>query len=349
MQKIKSAVEYLGVSRLIIICFIIVLGVLMIVLDLPIAMIASQCLVRIGMNGIFVLAMMLGIVCGIGMNFGMPIGIVCGLIGGMLSIELNIKGLWGILFAVGTSIPLAVVVGYLYGLLINRVRGSEMMVSTYVGFAGVSLMCIGWLLLPFKNPAIIWPIGKGLRTTVLASNYNKLLDNFWSINFGIEFAIPTGLLLVFAFCSFLVWLFMQSRTGIMMKLAGANPVFARMSGIDVDRMRLLGTILSTVLGAVGIVIYSQSYGFYQLYEAPLMMGFPAVAAILIGGSSPKKATILNVVMGTVLFQSLLTMALPVANKLVVGGNLSEIGRVIVSNGIILYALTKMVGGSGNES
>ena len=114
-------------------------------------------------------------------------------------------------------------------------------------------------------------------------------------------------------------------------------------------MRLLGTILSTVLGAAGIVIYSQSYGFYQLYEAPLMMGFPAVAAILIGGSSPKKATIFNVVIGTVLFQSLLTMALPVANKLVVGGNLSEVGRVIVSNGIILYALTKMAGGNGNES
>lgn len=348
MQKLKSVVDYVGISRIILMGFIVALCMMMIVLDLPLAMIVSQCLVRIGMNGIFVLAMMVGIICGIGMNFGLPIGIVCGLIGGMLSIELNIQGLSGILFAIAVSVPLAGIVGYMYGVLINRVRGSEMMVSTYVGFAGVSLMCIGWLLLPFKNPGIIWPIGKGLRTTVLASNYDKVLDNFLSISWGSEFSIPTGLLLVFAFFCFLTWAFMQSRTGIMMRLAGSNPAFARMSGINVDNMRLLGTTLSTVLGAVGIVVYSQSYGFYQLYEAPLMMGFPAVAAILIGGSSPKKATIFNVVMGTILFQSLLTIALPVANKLILGGNLSEIGRVIVSNGIILYALTKMGEGNGNE-
>jgi len=346
MQKIKSALNYLGVPRLIIISFVLILCILMVVLGLPTSMIVSQCLVRIGMNGIFVLSMMLGIICGIGMNFGMPIGVVCGLIGGMISIELGVKGLLGILFAIGVAIPLAVIVGYVYGLLINRVRGSEMMVSTYVGFAGISLMCIGWLLLPFKNPEIIWPIGKGLRTTVLASNYNKVLDNFLSINLANDFTIPTGLLLSFALFCFLTWLFMQSSTGIMMRVAGSNPSFAKMSGINVDRMRILGTILSTVFGAVGIVVYSQSYGFYQLYEAPLMMGFPAVAAILIGGASPKKATIFNVVIGTVLFQSLLTMALPVANKLVPGGNLSEIVRIIVSNGIIIYALTKV--GGGNE-
>ena len=98
-------------------------------------------------------------------------------------------------------------------------------------------------------------------------------------------------------------------------------------------------ILSTVLGAVGIVIYAQSYGFVQLYMAPLMMGFPAVAAILLGGASLQRASIGHVILGTFLFQTLLTITLPVASR-VVQGDISEVARLIVSNGMILYALTR---------
>lgn len=128
-----------------------------------------------------------------------------------------------------------------------------------------------------------------------------------------------------------------------MKAAGDNPKFASSSGINVDKTRILGTILSTVLGAIGIIVYSQSYGFIQLYDGPLMMAFPAVAAILIGGASAQKAKIYHVILGTFLFQGLLTIALPVANQIVSEGNLSEVLRMIVQNGIILYALTKVGG------
>lgn len=44
--------------------------------------------------------------------------------------------------------------------------------------------------------------------------------------------------------------------------------------------------------------------------------------------------------GTILFQGLLTIALPVANKILPDSSLSEIVRIVISNGIILYALTK---------
>ena len=65
-----------------------------------------------------------------------------------------------------------------------------------------------------------------------------------------------------------------------------------------------------------------------------MMGFAAVAGILIGGASSKRATITHVIIGTFLFQGLLTVSLPVANKIVTEGNLSEILRIIVQNGIM---------------
>jgi simple sugar transport system permease protein len=104
-------------------------------------------------------------------------------------------------------------------------------------------------------------------------------------------------------------------------------------------MRTISVILSTWLGAVGILVYQQSFGFIQLYMGPFYMAFPAVAAILIGGASVNKATITNVVIGTLLFQGILTMTPSVINS-VIQTDMSEVIRIIVSNGVIIYALTR---------
>jgi simple sugar transport system permease protein len=344
MEKFKTFFKNLGIPRIIIISFLVLLYVMAYFLKMDVQGLLSANFVRLGMNGILVLAMVPGILSGTGLNFGIPLGIVCGLIGGLISIELDLYGITAFLAAIIISIPIASVVGYFYGNLLNKVKGSEMMVGTYAGFSAVSLMCIAWLILPFQSMEIRWPIGQGLRTTIsLAKRYDKILNNAFSITIG-KLVIPVGLLLFLGFCCFLMWLFLRSKVGISMCAAGDNPKFATASGINVDGSRIISTILSTVLGAVGIIVYAQSYGFFQLYTAPLMMGFAAVAAILIGGASANRATILNVVLGTFLFQGLLVVALPVANVIVSSGNLSEVMRVIVQYGIILYALTKAGGG-----
>lgn len=345
---IKDLINKVGLPRFIIATFFAFLCVLSIGLKLSLADLMSDTLVRVGMNGVLVLAMAPGILCGIGLNFGLPLGILAGLVAGLISIEMNLTGFTALFVAILISIPLSGIVGYLYGLLLNRVKGSEMMVSTYAGFSAVSLMCIGWLLLPFNSEELKWPIGQGLRTTIsLTGRYDKQLDSFLSFNLmGIK--IPTGLILMFLFCCFIMWLILRSKSGISMIAAGSNPKFAEASGINVDKARLLGTMLSTIFGAVGIIVYGQSYGFYQLYQAPMMMGFAAVAAILIGGASATNAKISHVIIGTILFQGLLTVGLPVANKIVTEGNLAEVVRIIVSNGIILYALTKVGGGDVSE-
>lgn len=344
----RNWVHSFGIPRIIIIVFFFMLCIIAAVQKLQVSMIFSNILVRFGMNGILVLAMVPGILCGIGLNFGLPIGILAGILGGLISIELNLTGWWGFLASIAFALPMAAVIGYLYGLLLNRVKGSEMMIGTYAGFSAVSLMCIGWLLLPFQSLEIRWPIGKGLRTTItLEERYDGILDTLWNFKIG-EVVVPTGLLLFFALMCFLVWLFLRSKTGIMMSASGNNEKFAIASAIPRDKMRIIGTTLSTVLGAVGMIVYAQSYGFYQLYQAPMMMGFGAVAGILIGGASMYKAGITHVVVGTFLFQGLLTIGLPVANALFPEGNLSEIIRIVISNGIILYALTKAKGGNSND-
>ena len=77
----------------------------------------------------------------------------------------------------------------------------------------------------------------------------------------------------------------------------------------------------------------------QLYNAPFNMALPAVSAILIGGATATKASITNVIIGTILFQGMVTMTPTVMNGLI-NLDISEVLRVVVSNGMILYALTR---------
>ena len=335
----------IGLPRLIITIFLLAFLIAASVVGLSIPMLTGSLLVRVGMNAVLVLALIPAIKAGTGLNLALPLGIMCGLVGAVIAIEYELSGAISFVVALIIAIPLAIIVGYLYGLVLNRIKGQEMIVGTYVGFSVVSGMCIFWLLAPFKNPEMVWAYGgTGLRNTILLhSSFDKILNNFLGFKLG-EVEIPTGLLLFFALLCLLVWVFGKTRTGNALHVAGSNPRFALSCGISIDKMRIFGTVLSTVLACIGILVYCQSYGFLQLYQGPLMMAFPAAAAILIGGASPKKAAISHVVIGTFLFQSLLVVAPPVINVLV-EGSFSEVFRGIVSNGVILYALaTKWEGG-----
>ncbi|HHU62585.1 MAG TPA: ABC transporter permease [Natronincola sp.] len=343
-EQIINFYDKFGLPRLIITLFVILVLIVATTTDLNIGSLLSDSLVRIGMNGIFVLAMIPSIQSGNGLNFGLPVGILSGIVGTLIAMENKLVGFGGFAVALFAAIPIAIIAGYIYAQLLNRVVGQEMMVGTYVGFAIVAGMCIFWLTAPFKNPAMIWAIGgEGLRTTLtLADSFTGVLNKALVFKvFGIS--VPTGLLLFFAFMAFLVWVFAQSKHGVAMEMVGRNPRFAVASGLKLNKYRTLGTVLSTVLAAIGYVVYAQSFGFVQLYMGPLMMAFPAVAGILIGGASTTSAKVAHGVIGVILFQTLLTVGMPVANK-VIAGNISEIARVIISNGMILYALTRTTGG-----
>ncbi|HCL78760.1 MAG TPA: ABC transporter [Synergistaceae bacterium] len=341
----NSLLNRIGVPRLIISLFLAFLVAAAFSYGLPMGQIFSAMLTRFGMNALLVLAMIPTIQAGAGPNFGLPFGIICGLVGTTLAIELDLRGFPALFFAIAVSIPLGAVAGWLYGLLLNRVKGQEMTVGTYMGFSIVSLMCIFCVMAPYNSPEMIWPYGgEGLRVTVvLDGRMEQLLDRFLSFSVG-SVVVPTGLLLVTALCCVLLWAFLRTRTGLAMSIVGANPRFAEASGLNVNKYRMLSSIISCAMGAAGIVIYSQSYGFIQLYQAPLYMALYSVSAILIGGASLQRATISQALIGTFLFNALLVIALPVAN-VAMSSDISEIMRVIISNGIILYALTrKEVGG-----
>lgn len=341
MRNLKTFIQDFGWPRVIIFLFLVSLFVLAPFVGVRLDASFSDVLNRFGQYAILVLALVPMIQSGCGLNFGLALGIVAGLLGATLSLQFELRGIWGFFGAIALAAPFSVLFGYVYGKLLNKVKGEEMTIAMYVGFSFVMLMCIMWLILPYNSPTMVWGFaGKGLRTTITVEGYwLKILNNFLAIRIGRFFVFPTGLLLFVGFCAFCMWIFLKSKTGTAMTAVGSNPDFARAGGVSADRMRLVSVIVSTVLGAIGILVYQQSFGFIQVYNAPLVMAFPAVAGLLIGGASVNKASMLHVLVGTFLFQSILTMTPSVINS-VLQTDMSEVVRILISNGMILYALTR---------
>ncbi len=341
IARLRNALRAFGLARGLIAAF----GLLMCVIavahpELALARLVSQSFSRIGMNAILVLAMLPAIRCGTGPNFGLPVGILPGLLGCTLALQFDLTGAGGFALAVVLGIVIAIPCGLLFGLLLNAVRGREMMVGMYTGLSITAYGCIFWSFAPFTHPRLIWPVGgKGLRLTLqLDDAFDKVLDKAWAFElFGVS--VPTGLLIAVALVCLAVWLLFRTRIGLAVTAAGSNPEFARASGILPRRTRLFGTTLSTVLGAVGIAVFSQSFGFAQLYRAPQYMALPAVAAILLGGATLRRASLAHVILGVTLFQSIITMTPDISNA-VIGGDMSETIRIFIQNGMILYALTR---------
>ena len=338
--RIAGLARSFGLPRLIITGFLVILFIAAPFVGADLLTQLTNTINRFSWNAVLVLAMVPMVHSGCGLNFGLPLGIISGLLGATLSLELGYTGAMSFVMAILIATPFAVVLGVGYGWLLNRIKGGEMMIATYVGFSAVSFMCMMWLLLPYRSANMVWGLaGKGLRTTISLEGYfDKILANFLQINIG-NLSIPLGTLLFIAVLALAMWAFLHTKTGTAMTAVGSNPAFARAAGINIDRTRMLSVVMSTWLAAVGILVYEQGFGFIQLYTAPFTMALPAVSALLIGGASVNKASITNVIIGTFLFQGIVTMTPTVMNSMI-HMDMSEVIRMIVSNGMILYALTR---------
>ena len=295
-----------------------------------------------GVWAVFALANVPSIQSGTGPNFALPIGIVNGLLAMVLILAAGFTGMGFIIVAGLTAIVFGSASGYLYGRLMNAVKGSEMAIAPYTGFAITAAFGLVWLAIPIRHPNMIFFLGDGLRHQIPLNYFgaNFILADFLYFEFfGLE--VRTGeLLVVFAGCV-LMWLFFRTKTGIAISAVGRNPMFAKATGINVDRSRIIANMISCAVASLGVIVYAQGFGFVQLYDFPMWMAFPAVACILVGGASAQRATVSNVIVGTFLFQGLLAISLPVFTRVLPVADIVNPIRLVIQNGIILYALSRM--------
>ncbi|MEG0767871.1 MAG: ABC transporter permease, partial [Clostridia bacterium] len=83
---------------------------------------------------------------------------------------------------------------------------------------------------------------------------------------------------------------MRTRLGQQFRAVGPSGGVANAAGINVDRVRVIAIIISTILAGIGQLIFVQNMGSLQTYGAHEQVGLYAGAAILVGGASIVRAT-----------------------------------------------------------
>ena len=131
---------------------------------------------------------------------------------------------------------------------------------------------------------------------------------------------------------------MKTRIGQQFRAVGQSRTVANAAGINVDRVRVIAIIISTVLAGWGQLIFVQNMGSFQTYGAHEQVGLYAGAAILVGGASIKKATNGQALLGCILFHLLFIVAPSAGKNLFGDAAIGEYFRVFISYGVIALAL-----------
>ena len=144
-------------------------------------------------------------------------------------------------------------------------------------------------------------------------------------------------LLIIALCIFNE-LIMKTKLGQDFRSVGQNQHIAAVSGINVDRTRIIATIISTVLAAWGQIMFLQNMGTLNTYNAHTQIGMFSVASLLVGGASTSKASNKHAIIGTLLFNSMFIMSPEIGKALFGNALLGEYFRTFMVYGVIGLAL-----------
>lgn len=302
----------------------------------------QEMLVRLSRNSFLVLSLLIPIMAGMGLNFGMVLGAMAGQIGLIFVSDWNVVGVNGMVLAAIISTPLAMLLGWLCGVVLNKAKGREMVTSFILGFFmnGVYQLIVLYgfgSVVPITNPNMVLSRGYGIRNVTNLEGIRKCLDGLIPVSIG-GIDIPLATFVVIAlFCFFVVW-FRRTKLGQDMRAVGQDMDVAKAAGIPVERTRLISIVISTVLACYGQIIFLQNIGTMNTYNSHEQAGMFAIASLLVGGASVTKASIFNVFLGVVLFHLMFVVS-PMAGKYLIGeAQLGEYFRVFVSYGIISLAL-----------
>lgn len=296
---------------------------------------------RLSRDSFLVLALLLPVMAGMGINFGMVLGAMAGQIGLIFITDWGIKGASGLVLAMIVATPIAILLGYFGGAVLNRAKGREMITSMMLGLfiSGIYQFFLLYLcgsIIPIKSRTLLLSRGYGIRNAInldASGGFDKLI----LIKIG-GVAVPVGTILIgVLICVFTVW-FRKTKLGQDMRAVGQDMIVSDTAGIKVEKTRIQSIIISTVLACYGQIIYLQNIGTLNTYNGADQAALFAAAALLVGGATVSKATIPNAIIGTGLFH-LMFVVMPMAGKNLTGSAmLGEYLRMFVSYGVVTLAL-----------
>ncbi len=314
---------------------------------IPLPVFINDMVTRMSRNSFLTLSLIIPIVVGLGLNFAIVTGAMAGQIAAIVVMELGLKGLPGFIVACVIAIPLALFFGFSVGKLFNIAKGKEMVTGFIASFFAngfyqlVFLFIIGTSIIPFKNTTILLPQGWGVRSMVDLINIQYALDSIFRIKipFGRFFInIPVITFLVIAGLCVAINFFLKTKMGQEFKAIGQEPHVSHIYGINVDRNRIIATMISIVLASFGQLIFLQNLGTVNTYASHEQVALFAIAALLVGGATVKKATVFNALLGVLLFHTLFVVSPQAGQKLFGQPQVGEYFRVFIAYGVVALTL-----------
>ncbi|WFD11344.1 ABC transporter permease subunit [Tepidibacter hydrothermalis] len=252
------------------------------------------------------------------------------------------------LFLIGTLIPMNNPVLVLSGGVgikntIDLSGGIKYALDNIVKFPILDVIVVASII------SIIYILFKGLKNKKLTKKHiinlsiflivviaSILLNQIQPIFKMIKVPVVT-ILVVTLLCIFNVFI-MKTKLGQDFKAVGQDNHVAKVSGIAVDKIRIISIIISTVFAGWGQLIFLQNLGTLNTYGSHEQVGMFAIAALLIGGASVSRATISQAIIGTILFHTLFIVSPQAGKNLLGSAQIGEYFRVFVAYGVIGLSL-----------
>ena len=165
------------------------------------AIILMDVISRFDRNAFLVISLIIPILTGLGLNFGIVLGAMAGQAGLFIVAILRLQGITAILVAAIISVPLAIVLGWLTGKLLNKTKGKEMITSMILGFFAsgiyqfIFLFVLGGII-PINAKGIMMSSGIGVRNTIDLTPMKYAIDNIWRMDIFTAIIIFSAVFLV---------------------------------------------------------------------------------------------------------------------------------------------------------
>ena len=278
-------------------------------------------------------------------DLGLPAGEITERHGDMLpGLARSLNNIWRVDF---TYVLIAVAVIMIAFLIIRRIlqqKNPSMGTQVFWKFCVQLGLCIALAAFAIYSAVVInhWQQVLEVTRVHFGNNSIRLDELVGAPQFVIEVTrinpVPMATALVVVAVGLFTVYFTKTKLGQDCRSVGQNQQIANVSGINVDRTRIVATMISTVLASWGMIIFLHDMGHVSTYTAHVTIGFFSVAAILVGGATVAKASVKNAMVGLLLFHAMVTFSPAVGRFFSEDGNIGEYLRSLMVFGSIGLSL-----------
>jgi putative xylitol transport system permease protein len=210
----------------------------------------------------------------------------------------------GLDLSVSGAVALSMMIG---GRLITMPVSPFIALPAMVLVAGAFGFVNGFIVARFRLPALVvtlgsWQIGNGLAYQVTGKGFvDHIPANIATIGQGQVLGIPIPVIVFFAIVALSYFLLHRTPFGAEVYAVGGNPKAAFISGVPVQRVRIMVFAIAGLLYGVGAVISMSSYLSATMAQTT-GLELSTISAVAIGGVSLAggKGTMIGVLFGTLI-------------------------------------------------